>query len=309
MTAPLVSRLRWRHLDLFRCVMEQGTLRAAAEHAHMTQPAATKLIQELESMFGVPLFKRGKAGMGPTLYAETLHRHVNVVLADLARLEEEISAVSRGQRGTVRVGILPSLAPGLLTRAVALMMKEHPQVRVTIKEGATDELLAALSRNELDLAFARIIDQSVAGSLHSEVIYDEPFAIVCRSGHPMARRGARSYRTLTKARWILPAEGSPIRALVDQIVLANGALRPTAAVECTTLEKVRDLVAGTDMIGVLPRSFVLKSADRRRLVLLKPTLPVHAPMSLAFRTPEDIAPAIEEFARKIRESAKELGLT
>lgn len=308
MIAPLVSRLRWKHLHLFRCVMEQGTLRAAAEHAYMTQPAATKLIQELESMLDVKLFERGKTGMEPTLYAETLHRHANVILVDLARMEEEISAISRGSRGSVRVGVLPSLAPGLLTRAVALMMIEHPQVRVTIKEGATDDLLAALSRNELDLAFARIIDVHVAASFHSEVVYDEPFAIVCRSGHPMARRGARNYRTLAKARWVLPAEGSPMRALVDQIFLANGALRPTATVECTTLEKVRDLVAGTDMIGVLPRSFVLKGADRRRLVLLKPTLPVYAPMSLAFRTPMDVAPAVEEFARMVKESVKELGL-
>lgn len=309
MASPLVSRLRWKHLDLFRCVMEERTLRAAAERAHMTQPAATKLVHELEAMLGVELFRRGKAGMRPTLYGETLHRHVNVILADTARMEEDIFAVSRGARGTVRVGVLPSLAPGLLTRAVALMMEEHPQVRVTVKEGATNELLTALSRNELDLVFARIIDERVAGSFRAEVVYDEPFAIVCRRGHPMTRRSARSYRTLAKARWVLPAENSPMRALVDQIFLANGALRPAAAVECTTLEKVRDLVAGTDMIGVLPRSFVLEGVVRRRLVLLKPRLPVYAPMSLAFRLPGDAAPVVEKFARTVKASAKELGLT
>jgi DNA-binding transcriptional LysR family regulator len=308
MAAPLVSRLRWKHLELFRRVMEQRTLRGAAQAMHMTQPAATKLVQELEAILGVELFQRSKAGMSPTLYGEVLGRHVNVILADFARLEEEISAVSRGAQGTVRLGVLPSLAPGLLTRAVALMLEANAQVRVTVKEGSTDELLASLGRNELDLAFARVIDRATAAAFRFELVYDEPFAIVCRGGHPLARRKATTYQVLAKARWVLPAEGTPMRALVDQIFLANGALRPAASVECTTLEKIRDMVAGTDMIGVMPTSFVLEAVERRQLVFLKRKLPAYAPMSLAFRTQGETAPVVAEFARKVKASASELGL-
>ena len=72
----LAGRLRFKHLELFQNVVDQHTLRAAAEVSSMSQPAATKLVQELEEMFGVPLFQRGKRGMRPTHYGEVMRRHI-----------------------------------------------------------------------------------------------------------------------------------------------------------------------------------------------------------------------------------------
>ena len=311
-TAPrksLAGRLRFKHLELFQNVVEQHTLRGAAEVSSMTQPAATKLVQELEEMFGVLLFQRGKRGMRPTHYGEVMRRHVAIVLADIGRMREEIALVAEGGEGHIRLGVLPSLAPGLLTRSVDKLLGAHPKVRFTITEAATTELLASLARNELDLTFARIMPGEVVEGVRHGTVYVEPFAVVARRGHPLARARKPTWKLLSDATWILPAKDTPMRTFIDQLFSKNAAFRPRVAIECSTLEKVRDLIAGTDMVGVLPRSFLLDAARREELAPLKLRLdPNFAPISLVFRQHRELAPVVDAFAQAVRAAAVELGL-
>lgn len=305
----LAGRLRLKHLELFKNVVDQHTLRGAAEVSSMTQPAATKLVQELEEMFGVPLFYRGKRGMRPTHYGEVMQRHIAILLADMDRMQEEIALVAEGGEGHIRLGVLPSLAPGLLTRSVEKMLSAHPKVQFSVKEAATTELLASLSRNELDLTFARILHGDVVEGVRHATVYVEPFAIVARKGHPLARARKPTWKLLSDATWILPAKDTPMRNFINELFSKNAAFRPRVAIECSTLEKVRDLIAGTDMVGILPRSFLLDGARREELAPLKLALgPNFAPISLVFRQHRELAPVVDAFAKAVRAAADELGL-
>lgn len=305
----LAGRLRFKHLELFQNVVDHHTLRAAAEVSSMSQPAATKLVQELEEMFGVPLFQRGKRGMRPTHYGEVMRRHIAIVLADIDRMRQEIALVAEGGEGHIRLGVLPSLAPGLLTRSVDKMLGAHPKVQFSITEAASTELLASLSRNELDLTFARIMPGEVVEGVRHGTVYVEPFAVVARRGHPLARARRLTWKLLSDATWILPAKDTPMRNFIDEWFGRNAAFRPRVAIECSTLEKVRDLIAGTDMVGVLPRSFLLNGARRKDLAPLKVGLdPNFAPISLVFRQHRELAPVVDAFAKAVRAAAVELGL-
>ena len=308
LTPALIGRLRVKHLDLFRHVAEQHTLRRAAELSHMTQPAATKLVQELEGIVNAPLFVRDKRGMKPTLHGEVLYRHVMLLLADMARMEQELALVTHGGEGHIRLGVLPSLAPGLLTRSISLMVQAHPRVRFTVKEAATNDLLRALERNELDVAFARVQDRAAAATLRIRRVYSEPFAVVVRKSHPLAGVPARKrWDALSRATWVLPEQGSPMRAAIDQVFVSHSALRPSAAVECTVLEKVLDMIAGSDMVGVLPRSFVQHAPRGKQLVMLQGDIPF-APTSLVARKQGEPAPVMELFAQAVERATRELGL-
>ncbi|HVZ42343.1 MAG TPA: LysR substrate-binding domain-containing protein [Ramlibacter sp.] len=305
--SSVAARLRLKHLELFRHVAEQQTLRRAAQLCHITQPAATKLIQEVEELFGGKLFVRDRRGMRLTAEGEVMRRHVGVLMADLERMGQELALVRAGGEGHIRLGVLPSLAPGLLTRSIDRMLQAHPRVRITIREAATNQLLDAVERNELDLTFARMQEKSRAVGVRIVKVYSEPFAVVIRRGHALDRRRTRRmWDDLSNASWVLPERGTPMRAMVDGLFTSHGALRPEAAVECTTLEKVADLVAGSDMVGVLPRSFARHGERGSKLVLLKDDI-LFAPTSLVTRAHEEHPPVMEEFIRKVQQAAEELG--
>lgn len=305
----LAGRLKLKHLELFRAVCEAQTLRKAAEWSHMTQPAATKLIQEMEDMLGVPLFVRDRRGMRPTAYGEVVRRHVAIVLADLGNMAHEIGLFAEGAAGHIRLGIIPSLASELLAASIARMLQAWPQVRFSMREGAATELLAHLARNDLDLTFGRVLDARGAAGLRIVEVYTESFDIVCSARHPLARKRNVAWAQLATGHWALPAAGTPLRELVDNLFTRNAVLRPTAAVESSSFEKTRTIIARTELLGVLPRSIALRGRQDKDIALLKPTLRADiAPISLILRQGIAQPPLVEEFARIVRETAARLKL-
>ncbi|MCK9507092.1 MAG: LysR family transcriptional regulator [Pigmentiphaga sp.] len=92
------SRLRLRHLDLLEALHTLRSVHKAAAQLGMTQPAASKLLVELEDAFGVPLFTRSHRGITPTPYGTALVQKVGVLLADLDGAREEIAALTRGAK-------------------------------------------------------------------------------------------------------------------------------------------------------------------------------------------------------------------
>ena len=140
------SRLRLKHLEVFRSVCELHTIRKAAAASNMTQPAATKLIHELEDMFRVVLFQRTRRGMQLTPHGEILRRHIGVVMADIGNISAELDHFTGGGDGLIRLGILPSLSPALLARCINGLLQAHPRAQFSLVEGTTDGFWADCCR-------------------------------------------------------------------------------------------------------------------------------------------------------------------
>jgi DNA-binding transcriptional LysR family regulator len=98
----ILKRLKSRQMLLLLAVHELRSLRKAAVSLNMTQPTATKLLQDLEHTIGLALFDRGRRGMQPTNYGEVMIRHARLVLADLDRTRLELDALSTGATGQVK---------------------------------------------------------------------------------------------------------------------------------------------------------------------------------------------------------------
>ena len=307
--ALLKTRLRLKHVELFKSVCEHRTLSRAAEACAMTQPAATKLVQELEDMFNVPLFERGRRGMKPTPYGEVIQRHVPVLLADIGAMHEEVRRVAQGSIGQVRLGIVPSLSSDLLSLAIADTMAAFPRVQFRISEEATTPLLESLRRNDLDLSFGRVLELDIARELRIAKVYEETFVIAARAGHPLARTRNPPWNALAQATWVLPEGGTPMRDLVDGLFTSNLALRPHVAVECSSLERISRLVARTDMIGILSRSIFAKGAAAGELARVGRELAAtFAPISLLFRKQFDAPPVVRHFEAAVHDAARKLKL-
>lgn len=303
------TRLRMKHLELFRHICELRSLRKASEAASMTQPAATKLVQELEEMFGARLFHRDRLGMRPTESGEMVRRHIGVLLADVSHMVSEVKLFASGGSGLIRLGIIPSLAPRLLAQSINELLAAHPRARFQVREGATDELLNALALNELDIIFGRVLHATPARNLRLSNIYTETFDIVCGRQHPLAHKPSVTWKDLAQEQWVLPASGTPLREMAESMFSAHGVLRPDVAVASSSFQQMRFVIAAGQLLGILPRSLASRGQAEGDLVLLRQVERVKfAPISLILRKDVEQPPLLEEFARVVRGAARSLRL-
>lgn len=300
----LDARLKVRHLELFRHVCTLGSLRKAADASAMTQPAATKLIQDFEAMLGKPLFVRDRRGMTPTLYGQVVLHHANILLADVRTMREAVDLLGQGVAGTIRLGVIPSLSPVLLTGVIAHVLANWPGIRFVLREGSTSQLLRELAANELDLAFARLLDSGALQDLEVLDVYAESFAVVCAPGHPLAAKPRVSWKDLGGARWMLPAAGTPLRELVNGLFMREKALVPIAAVEHGSFEKSQYLIAETDLVGLLPVSMANVARQRGQVRIIGPRLSDFGPVSLVRRGGIETPPVVSLFTEVVREKGR-----
>lgn len=306
--SPFKTRLRMKHLELFRKVCEFQSLRKAAEASNMTQPAATKLVHELEDMFAMRLFNRDRRGMSPTQHGVIVQRHIDVLMADIVNMYTEVNMFASGGSGLIRLGILPSLSSALLSQSINELVAAHPRARFQLREATTDELLQELASNNLDMIFGRVLHARQASNLRVTKVYTESFEIVCSKQHSLARRRIVGWKELAQQQWILPATG-PLREMAEDIFTVRGVLRPEITVASSSFHQMRYVIASGQLLGVLPRSIALRGRADGDLVILRAGQGAKfAPISLIARKEFEQPPLIEEFERIVLRVAGTLKL-
>jgi DNA-binding transcriptional LysR family regulator len=305
-TPVLYRRLKLRQLLLLRALRESGNLRRSAAALNLTQPAATRMLQELESTLGLKLFERSQRGMAPTPYGEAMIRHAGAVLADLDSAREELSALADGSHGRVAVGTLMSTASLLLPRTIARAKARAPRLQLTVQEGTHDQLLDALLKGELDLMLGRVLPSTAQDAVLVEILYREEFCVVCGTANPLARRRPR-LGDLVDRPWILPPAQVPLRQRLDALFLAQTSRRPADLVESVSVLTNLTLLRETDALGVLPAETARHYAKLGLLAELRVSLKgILGPVALLTRRNHARSPAAESFLAMLRLVAAEL---
>jgi DNA-binding transcriptional LysR family regulator len=129
----LKARLKTRQLLLLIALDDYRNIHRAADELHMTQPAASKQIKDLEEMLEVRLFERLPRGMEPTIYGETMIRHARMALTSLALAHDDLVTLKSGLSGQVEVGVIMSPAMALLPRAIARIKEQAPLLRIGVQ--------------------------------------------------------------------------------------------------------------------------------------------------------------------------------
>lgn len=275
----------------------------------MTQPAATKLIRELEDMFEVILFHRTRRGMQLTAHGEILRRHIAIVMTDVDNISAELDQFTRGGRGEVRLGIIPSLSPILLARCINGLLEAHPRVHFSLQEGTTDELLDQLVRNNLDVIFGRMLQVGHPASLRVTKVYTEAFDIVCGKRNPLAKRTDVKWRDLARESWVLAGIGSPLREIADMMFTARGDPRPVVAVASSSFYQMRYVIGSGTLLGVMPHSIAETGRADGDLVVLRPKEGAKVtPISLIARSDIELPPLVAAFEKMTIQAAQALGL-
>ena len=304
--ALLCRRLKLRQLLLLRALRDNGNLRRSAAALNLTQPAATRMLQDLETMLGLKLFERSHRGMSPTPYGEVMIRHADAVLADLDSAREELSALAEGSHGRVAVGTLMSTASLLLPRTIARAKARSSRLQITVQEGTHENLLEALLRGDLDLMLGRVLPGGENDAVLIEVLYREEFRVVCGAANPLARR-RRKLGELVDRPWILPPAQVPLRHRMEALFLAEAGRRPSDLVESVSLLTNLTLLRESAALGVLPAETARHYAKLGLIAELGVSLKgILGPVALVTRRNHARSPAAETFLADLRLIAGEL---
>ena len=196
----LLRRLRTRHITLLLALGEQPSLRKAAAALKIPQPAASKLLQELEGAVGAVLFERNRRGLVANPSGDIMIRQARLMLHGLHHAYQEVCSLADGDAGRLKIGCLVTAAPVLVAQAVARLKQTRPHLLVGIEVDTSDNLLPALDRGELDLIVARPWRPGQADTFRYERLVDEALAVAARPGHPLVAAGSLSLTSRSRQR-------------------------------------------------------------------------------------------------------------
>jgi DNA-binding transcriptional LysR family regulator len=201
-----------RQLQVFVSVARSLSFARAAEELHLTAPAVSMQIRELERVLGLPVFDRRGRKVSLTITGEYFLLHARRMLGSLKHAEDQIARLRSAESGPLAIGML-STAQYFLPRLLAGFLQSRPGVEVELSVGNREALTESLRRNELDLAIMGRPPKDLDTS--AEPFATHPLGIVAAPQHPLARLPQVPLGLVASARFITREPGSGTRAWME----------------------------------------------------------------------------------------------
>jgi DNA-binding transcriptional LysR family regulator len=275
-----LDRLRLRHLRLLSLLAETGSVRKAAERLHVSQPAVSQMVKDIETAFGGTLFKRTRRGVVPNARMSLLLRRTRVALGEIAAADVELRQVARA-RPRLRVGANLHLLTYLLPRAIDRMRDEHPELRLVFSEGSSARLLKSLAVGELDCVVGRLLQQDDPEVPMEDFsfwpAYSGRLCVVAHPAHPLARRKKLRLADLADAQWALSTSGGQSRQLLGNLFLREGLAPPEPVIECRPFYANLSITTQLPLLTVVMRAEAVEAQKKGLLRILPVDLDIDLP--------------------------------
>jgi DNA-binding transcriptional LysR family regulator len=286
---------------------DQRSVLRAAQLAGMTQPAASKMLGELEESLGVKLFERHARGVQPTWYGEILVRHARSAMAEMDRAHDEIMALKSGLSGQASIGTVTNPGTHLVPLAIATIKESHPRILISVEMDFSRPLVARLLEGHLDFVVGRILDSEGAESLNFEPLTDEPHSIIAGASHPFSQKKGLVVEDLLELGWIMQGSGSVLRTRLNSMLHEKGLKYPKNVVETSSLPVILAVLQITNMIAVLPHQAVLPYCTAGMVTILPVELGVKMDaFGIITRRDHLLSPGAEVVLEALRETAARL---
>jgi len=270
----------------------------------MTQPAASKLLKDLEDVLGVQLFDRLPRGMRPTWYGDIMIRHARAALFSLNQAHDELLAGKNGQFGQVNIGSITAPGITLLPPTVAAVKQAHQNLHITIHIEPSNLLIERLNRGTLDLVIGRLLAEQDKADLRYEVINDEPVCAVARTGHTLLKHAQLKVADILEFGWIVPPSGSVLRHRFDLMFQEMNLQYPANSVETSSLLFITKMMQQSDMVSVISAEVARYYADHGLLAILPLMMPCEMePFGFISRRDRLLSPAATVLLSALKASA------
>lgn len=210
------SALKFGHMRMIAALEQNGSISAAAAALNISQPAASRMIAEMEAILDARLLERMARGVALTPYGQALARRARSILAELREAEREISDIRTGKGGTVHLGAVTAPAVELAVPAIRELREHFPRIEVNVQVEASNILARELIAARHDFIIARIPEGMNPRLFESRIVGSEKACLVVRRGHPLLGKASVSLGDTLDFDWVLQPAGSLLRRTIEQ---------------------------------------------------------------------------------------------
>ena len=303
-------RLKLRDLDTYFTVVRGGSMAKAAEHLHVSQPAISKTISDLEHTLGVRLLDRTRRGVEPTIYGEALLKRGLIAFDELKQGIKDIELLIDPTAGELRIGCADSIAATILKPMIERFATSYPGVAVridTFPSPAIDN--PALKERKCDLVLGRrpMKLDHFSGDLKVEILFDDHLVVVAGKHTVWARRRRIDLADLTDQPWLLPPKETWTHGFVAEAFRERKLAMPKVSLMTFSLPLVMHFLARGCFITALPNSVVSLHSETDHLKSLPVNFPPSRwPVAIVTLKERTLSPVVERFIECCREVAKSL---
>jgi DNA-binding transcriptional LysR family regulator len=222
------SQVSTRQVEVFRMVMRLGTANRAAAALHVSQPAVTQILQQLETRSALKLFERRKGKLVPTAEAHALMEEVERVYDGLDAVHRKIVALQSHEETVLRIGSLHALAASVMPWALAEFQRSYPRTRCQLLVDSSKALREALIQGAVDVAF--LGDEADTSGLSSSLFYQVSAVCVMPTAHPMARKASMMIRDLREVPLVSLSSQDPAQRRLEA-AFAQESVEPRFVIE------------------------------------------------------------------------------
>jgi LysR family transcriptional regulator, low CO2-responsive transcriptional regulator len=253
-----------RHLRIFEAVARFGSISRAAAELHLTQPAVSMQMKQLEEQIGLPLLEQVGKRMFLTEAGQDLRGHARDIVARMADLNASMDQFRGLERGLLRLAVV-STANYFLPKLIADFTHRHPGVRVSLQVANREFVLSALADNSTDLAITGRPPDSV--DVVGQHFMDNPLVVIASPDHPLAGVGSITLQRMVQETLVVREPGSGTRAAMERHFVAHAVVY-RAGCEFGTNEALKQAVRAGLGLGVVSAQTIELELQTRCLTVL-----------------------------------------
>jgi DNA-binding transcriptional LysR family regulator len=293
--------LNLNHLRVFRSISETSSITEGARRLHISQPAASKQLAELEAHLGVALLERLPRGVRLTAAGEVLGRHARRLFQEEEAAEAALQALLGLELGHVSLAASTTIGSYIVPAVFGTLHAAHPNVKLQLEIGNAARVEELVLDGQLDLGLSE--GTPVSESLHVEVFMHDAMVLIAAPEHPLARQagdGPIDPRALESVPFIMRERGSGTREVVEA-ALAERGLRVAPVMTLGSTEAIKNAVArglGVALVSGLTLELELSSGRLRAIGLAD--LSIRRALHLLTLEGKPPSPAATEFLRLLR---------
>lgn len=296
------------HFEEVVAIAERGSMRAAARHLQIAQPALTRSLALLERELGAPLFERRARGVVATPLGEAFVARARSILTEIRRTREEVEQLRGAGTGTVTVGLSIAAHLALLPPSLRPFRARYPDIRLHIIEGFYPTLEERLRDGSVDFYIGPDGGAQPVPQLSREVLFHNRRIVLCRAGHPLAT--ATSLRELVGQDWVTTSITADASDEINAFFARYSLQPPRLAVRSQSALTLLTCLANSDLLAMVPAQWERFEMTGKALTTIKVEEKLTAPpLVLVRRSDLPLTPAAVHLLDLMRRATSHLATT
>jgi DNA-binding transcriptional LysR family regulator len=289
-----------RRLQVFHTVARLLSFTKAAEHLHMTQPAVTFQVRQLEEHFNTRLFDRTHNRISLTVAGERVYQYADRIFTLYGEMENSVRELTGEVSGVLLIGASTTIAEYMLPALLGDFKSKYPDVNIRLQVANTDHIVSMVENNSIDLG---VVEAPVSNkNLVVETCRMDQMVLIVPKGHPLARERSVAMSRILDYPYICREEGSGTREVMLEHLNAGGieSCNLNIVMELGSPEAVKGAVEAGMGISIISRATIAKELALNTLVAINIDPPMERPFSFVHQKQKFRLRAIEkllDFAR------------